>query len=243
MKKTLYLFVVAFTIIGYCNAQLNDYKYMVVPKHFEIFNKANSKNPFKINATDFDGNGTHDIVLSKQYNGEYVPVRGRQCSSEQMPFIKEKFKTYTDFAHASLDDIYGEKLNTSYAKEATNFSSLLLVNQGDGKFKKTVLPIEAQSFPLLKTVFHDLNNDGFKDAILAGNIYNTEVETPRLDAISGIVLISNQKDGYNFLPYTESGLYLDGNIKSIEKIILSDDTPILISTRNNGPLEVHSINQ
>jgi len=41
MKKTLYLFVVAFTIIGYCNAQLNDYKYMVVPKHFEIFNKAN----------------------------------------------------------------------------------------------------------------------------------------------------------------------------------------------------------
>ena len=205
--------------------------------------KANSKNPFKINATDFDGNGTHDIVLSKQYNGEYVPVRGRQCSSEQMPFIKEKFKTYTDFAHASLDDIYGEKLNTSYAKEATNFSSLLLVNQGDGKFTKTVLPIEAQSFPLLKTVFHDLNNDGFKDAILAGNIYNTEVETPRLDAISGIVLISNQKDGYNFLPYTESGLYLDGNIKSIEKIILSDDTPILISTRNNGPLEVHSINQ
>ncbi|WP_136465056.1 VCBS repeat-containing protein [Flagellimonas onchidii] len=203
--------------------------------------KASPEKPFKIYATDFDDNGTNDIVLSKKYNGAYVPVRGRECSSQQMPFIKQKFETYTEFANASLSDIYGEKLNSSYENSVTQFESVLLINKGDGNFEKKLLPTEAQTFPLLDCVFIDLNQDGFEDVITAGNIYETEVETPRLDAISGVVLLSNGKDGYQPLSHEDSGLFLDGNVKSIELIEGPNNTKYLLSAANNGALTIYKV--
>ncbi|PCJ94588.1 MAG: hypothetical protein COA50_12585 [Flavobacteriaceae bacterium] len=203
--------------------------------------KASIEKPFKIYAHDFDNNGTQDIVLTKKYNGEYVPVRGRECSSQQMPFIQEKFPSYNDFANATLNDVYGDKLNESYQSEVSEFKSILLINKGNGQFKKQLLPMEAQAFPILNFVTYDINKDGYEDCILAGNIYGTEVETPRLDAISGLVLLSNGKDGYTPTPYWESGLYLDGNVKNIEVL----NTPkgiILLNTINNGVLGIHQLN-
>ncbi|MBT8187608.1 MAG: VCBS repeat-containing protein [Croceitalea sp.] len=198
--------------------------------------KASIDKPFKIYATDFDDNGSNDIVLSKKYNGEYVPVRGRECSSQQMPFIKEKFKTYNEFANATLVDVYGEKLEASYQNEATNFYSVLLLNKGESSFEIKPLPIEAQMLPVLSIVTMDVNKDGFEDCILAGNIYDTEVETPRLDALSGTVLLSNQKDGYFTLPFEKSGLQFEGNIKNMLLLQMGQTTTILASQNNGGIL-------
>ncbi len=204
--------------------------------------KASKKKPFKVYSNDFDDNGTPDIVLSKKYNGEYVPVRGRECSSQQMPFIQEKFETYSEFANAKLVDIYGEKLNNSYEAEATEFRSLLMINKGDGKFSKNYLPNEAQLFPILNIISKDLNNDNLDDLILAGNIYNTEVETPRLDGISGMLLFSNGQDGYQALPYSKSGLLLEGNIKDLLSLRVNE-REILLATQNDGNLQVFGQNQ
>ncbi len=203
--------------------------------------KASKKKPLKVFANDFDDNGTPDIVLSKQYNGTYVPIRGRECSSQQMPFIQQKFETYSDFANANMVDIYGEKLKTSYEAEANEFNSVLLINKGDGSFYKKFLPQEAQLFPILSAHFRDLNNDGYEDALIAGNIYETEVETPRLDAYSGLILISNQSDGYGVMPWSKSGLILNGNIKDI-MLIEQNKKTLLIATQNNGPLNIHELN-
>jgi hypothetical protein len=202
--------------------------------------KAAKNKPFKIYATDFDDNGTNDIVLSKKYNETYVPVRGRECSSQQMPFIQEKFPTYAEFANASLTDIYGDKLKQSYEREVTEFKSVLLINLGNGSFRKSPLPVEAQIFPVMATITEDFNSDGFEDLVLAGNIYETEVETPRLDAVSGLVLLSDGKGGYLPQPHVKSGLYLRGNVKDILKINRGE-TELLLSTANNGPLGVHLI--
>lgn len=203
--------------------------------------KASKKKPFKVYSTDFDDNGTFDIVLSKQYNGEYVPVRGRECSSQQMPFIQEKFKTYSDFANAKLVDIYGEKLDTAYEAEANEFKSVLLLNKGQGNFGITFLPNEAQFFPIMDALIMDLNKDGYEDLLIAGNIYETEVETPRLDAISGLILLSNGKDGYAPMQWAKSGLYLDGNIKDLETIS-GPQGRLIIATQNNGPLAIFQQN-
>ena len=203
---------------------------------------ASKEKPFKIYANDFDDNGTPDIVLSKKYKGEFVPVRGRECSSQQMPFIKEKFETFDEFANAKLVDVYGEKLDTAYENEVTNFNSILLLNKGNGDFVLKELPTEAQSFPVLATVFKDLNGDGFEDCILAGNIYQTEVETPRLDFVSGVVLISNQKDGYKTMNRSESGLYLTGNAKDLVWLKSATNKELLLTATNNSSLIINSLN-
>ncbi len=202
--------------------------------------KATSAKPFKIYADDFDNNGTHDIVLSKKYQGEYVPARGRECSSQQMPFIKGKFPKYADFANATLFDIYGEKLQASYNKEATGFESVLLLNQGDGKFLQKSLPIEAQLFPVLDIVIYDFNKDGFEDCLIGGNIYETEVETPRLDAVSGIILLSNGKDGYTVANNQKSGLFPNGNLNSFE-LLTDPKKKLLILGFNSEKVMIYSL--
>jgi hypothetical protein len=92
----------------------------------------------------------------------------------------------------------------------------------------------------MATITEDFNSDGFEDLVLAGNIYETEVETPRLDAVSGLVLLSDGKGGYLPQPHVKSGLYLRGNVKDILKINRGE-TELLLSTANNGPLGVHLI--
>lgn len=198
---------------------------------------ATTEKPFKVFANDFDQNGTPDIVLSKKYKDEYVPVRGRECSSQQMPFIQEKFKTYNEFANAKLIDVYGDALTSAYKAEATTFSSLLLLSNPKGnKYEIKKLPIQAQAFPLLAaqdlTELKEYNNC----ILIGGNIYETEVETPRLDAISGLILQFDIKGETSIIPQTQTGLYLDGNVKDIIKIKTNNGYLFIIGRNNDTPL-------
>ena len=52
--------------------------------------KASGNETFDVYLNDFDGNRTNDIVLSYYNEGEQYPVRGRECSSQQIPSIKKK---------------------------------------------------------------------------------------------------------------------------------------------------------
>lgn len=217
-----------------------DYLVGNVGENFKF--KASKEKPLKVYLNDFDDNNTPDIVLSKKYNGEFVPIRGRECSSQQMPFIKTKFKTYNEFANAKLVDVYGDKLKTAYENEVTTFSSILLLNKGNGNFSVNKLPFSAQSFPVLTVVFKDLNNDGYEDCILGGNIYETEVETPRLDHISGVVLLSNQEDGYIAIPRNHTGLYLEGNVKAMTLLKTTKNKDLLITALNNADILINSLN-
>jgi len=136
------------------------------------------------------------------------------CGGRGSGAANDALNTGDDVRLVAMADSFQEKLDSSYKKEATQFKSLILINKGQGKFDKVFLPSLAQTAPIFNTVFIDLNNDGYEDAIILGNIYNTEVETPRLDMGTGIVLLS-QQDRYKALSFIESGLYISGNAKSL----------------------------
>ena len=201
--------------------------------------KTSPEKPLRIYADDFDDNGTHDLVLSYEYENKYVPLRGKECSTQQMPFLAEKIPTFTEFANASLQDIYGEKINTSYMREVTDLKSYILINNGDSTFKKVKLPDLAQTIPILSSDVFDYDKDGFEDIIVSGNIYNTEVETPRLDNPFALVLLSNNVDGYYCLSPEITGLYTNGNAKSIQII---DNPKLLLIGNNNKSIESFKIN-
>ncbi len=201
-----------------------------VGKNFK--QKASPDHPLYLFSNDYDNNGTLDCVLAKDYKGNIVPARGRQCSSEQMPFISDKFKTYNEFASANIVDILGDdKIEDGIKLKAVDFYSYLLKNEG-GKFIFEKLPPLAQASPINDMVVSDYNKDGKDDLLLVGNDYNTEYETPRLDAGNGLILL-NKNQGFKSLTVTESGLFSPGDAKKVRKIKYQNKDLFVVANNNN----------
>ncbi len=181
--------------------------------------KASNEEPFEVYANDFDINGSLDIVLGYHEEGKVYPLRGRQCSSDQMPFIKKKFSTYNEFGSADLAKVYGsENLDASLHYQANTFATVYIENLGDFEFKVKKLPSLAQFSSVNSIIIDDFNEDGNLDAVLAGNLYGSEVETPRNDASYGITLFGNGDGSFKVLFPYESGLFVKGDVKQLQKL-------------------------
>lgn len=207
--------------------------------------KADSKKSLHIYCNDFDGNGTSDIVLSNEYKskGISLPVRGRECSSQQMPFIVDKFPTYEGFASASLESIYDpNKLAESLHYEVKTFESSIIINNGDGTFSTQALPPIAQIAPIKSIVVYDYNQDGNNDLIVAGNMFNAEVETTRYDAGKGLILEGDGKGNFSPLTSEEAGLYLNTNVKHLAMLKNDNNKMSLLVAANNAPLQWYAFN-
>ena len=201
--------------------------------------QATEKEPFSIYMNDYDRNNKNDIVLSYYEGGTEYPVRGKGCSSEQIPVINYKFKDYESFATASLEDVYtSEELGKSLQFKVNSFATTYIENQGNGKFKKTPLDNLAQISAINSIVANDFNNDGNLDLVVGGNLYGSEVETPRSDSSYGSLIVGNGKGNFNSkMPY-ESGLMVKGEVKAVEKIKLAGGHEGLLFAKNNDYLQL-----
>ena len=175
--------------------------------------QASAEKPFHIYTDDFDNNGIEDIVLAKYHQARQVPVRGKSCTSQQMPFLKEKFKKYADFANADLKGIFGENIESSLHYEATEFRSGVFINNGHGGFTFVPFPNQAQLAPINSILYHDFDDDGTKDLLMGGNNYQPEVETARSDAGTGIFLKGLPQGAFKYIHNTKTGLYADKDVR------------------------------
>ena len=199
--------------------------------------KASEDHPFKVYANDFDNNGTNDIVLAKFYKDDYVPVRGRECTSEQMPYVADKFEDYHSFASSKLIDILPEdKVDDAVVYEIKSFESIILINE-NGKLSKKLLPNKAQIAPLKSAFVMDINGDDYLDIITVGNHYGVEVETTRYDAGFGNVLLGSKNGDYSILDPTESGFYMPTDSREIDEIKVGNRKMLLV-TNNNGEIKL-----
>ncbi|MFS4417472.1 VCBS repeat-containing protein [Maribacter sp. 2307ULW6-5] len=201
--------------------------------------KAKKGEPFTLYTYDYDGNNNEDLVLSYYQDGEQYPVRGRECSSQQIPAIKKKFKDYNSFAEANLAQIYSkEHLEKSTKFSVEDFGSVYVENLGDGTFQLKRLELFAQLSSLNDFATGDFNNDGNLDVLGAGNLYGSEVETPRNDAGYGLVLIGNGKGEFKALKPYETGVHISGEVKSIHKIRLAGGKEGFLIAKNNDFLQL-----
>ena len=200
--------------------------------------KASKDDSFIVVASDFDMNGKSDIVLATHFDGKEVPVRGRECSSQQLPYIKEEFPTYDGFAKASLEEIIGkEKLKGSLRYELTEFNSGIFWGTADGDYRWEAFPPEAQFSPIVGFVVEDVNGDGKPEVIAAGNLFDTEVETTRYDAGQGVIM-SWTKDGWQIHSPVETGFYAGGNVRELKPVKVKGKNGMLVA-RGNGPLSLY----
>ena len=194
---------------------------------------ATNENPFHIYTNDFDNNGTEDIVLAKNYKSKLVPVRGKSCTSQQMPYLKEKIKTYNDFANSNLQQILGSSFNSATHYQANEFRSGYFINENN-KFKFVPFPVQAQISPINSILYHDFDNDGIKDLVLAGNNYTSEVETTRADAGIGVFLKGKTNGAFEYISNKKTGFYANKDVRNLLLINTKKSTNILIANNNDN---------
>jgi hypothetical protein len=195
--------------------------------------KASPAQPVRLFYGDFDDNGSRDLVEAKYEGERLLPVRGRSCSSQAMPFLAQKFPTYDQFASSVLREIYPpQKLDQCGQLVATTLASSLLQHDGQGRFTVTPLPRRAQIAPVFGgVVLDDL-------VILAQNSYAPEPETGRHDGGTGLVLRCGP-DGLQVVPPYEHGMVDFGDRKAMVLRRSRDLHAEVLVAHNDGPLHAY----
>lgn len=205
--------------------------------------KTSIEEPFDIYYKDFDENGKKDIVLGYYNANKHYPLRGFSCSSNQVPKLKKTIGKYDLFASMEIDAVYGENnLSDALHYKADTFASSFVENLGDGKFKITSLPVEAQFSSINDILIDDFNLDGNLDALLVGNLFASEIETPRNDAGTGLVLLGTGNHSFNVLSSKESGFFTNGDVKRV-KMLSNTNQKLIIVANNNDFLQTYRLNQ
>ncbi len=209
--------------------------------------KVSEAEPMEVIASDIDDNGTIDPVFfyfikDKDGKKQLFPGINRSLLASQVPSIKKQFLHNNDFASAGYKDIFKGKSTggvlTLYCNETR---SCYFENTGNGKFIKHALPAEAQFAPVNAIICYDLDNDGYKDLLLGGNEYQTEVMTGRYDASYGCFLRGNNKKEFMPVSPVATGLILRGDVKDLSLLEAGNGRMLLLAAINNDSLHVFGI--
>jgi len=201
--------------------------------------KVSQEQPMRITAKDFDRNGTLDPVCSYYVQGKSYPIYHKNLLLQQIPSLKNKFKTYEDYARATMDDIFPENtVKDAYVRDSRFFESAWIENLGRGSFRMHALPVEAQIAPVFGMLANDYNADGNADLLLTGNSYSSNVYDGQHDAFTGLWLKGDGKGGFTPVPGRESGFFVDGDAKGLAELVMNNGSSLILAGQNSGSLKV-----
>jgi hypothetical protein len=207
------------------------------------FYRASEKEPIKIVAKDFNGDGTFDPLMGYFIQGKRYPSIPRDALNQQVIQFRRKFPHYADYAKVTFDELLSsDETKGAHSGEATYLQSAYIENTGNGNFKIRALPIEAQKSPVFGIVTGDVNADGHEDVILTGNFYPNEVNMGRQDASTGLLLLGNGKGDFKSVQCLESGLMIHGDARKSVFFKGTNQEKWLLTAVNSGSIQINKLN-
>ena len=206
--------------------------------------KCSKSNPMKLFVNDFDDNGTIEQITTQTINGKDMPLPLKKELASQIPSIKKKNLSFAAYAKKSFQEIFKPEVVENSIKKIANIQeSVIAINKGNGQFEIQVLPSAVQ-FSCVNTICTaDVNKDGILDIILGGNQYEFKPQFSRLDANYGSVLIGNKKGKYTWMPYSESGFFLKGEVKHLKIIKNKNNSLSIIAVINENKPKIFKLNE
>lgn len=153
--------------------------------------KASTEKPMKLYIDDFDENGQPDPIIFYDYFGNDVPFASKDKLTDQLPYLKKKFLSYSNFSKIKgIEDLTGKKeseiLETRKIKE---LRSMAYLNPG-ANIQAVPLPKEAQM-----STIEDFEITDNGTLVYVGNYLNYTNELGKSNSNSGGVLrVNNQKE-------------------------------------------------
>ena len=192
--------------------------------------KVSKEYPCTMVYKDFDNNGSVDGIMSYFINGKSYPSLSRDEMLEQLPLLRKKYNDYASYATATINDLFSEnELSTAKKLVADNMATSYIENKGNGKFEIRQLPVQAQFSPVYAINSIDVNKDGNPDLLLAGNFEKTRVSIGKMDANHGMLFLGDGKGNFKYVPQTESGFSVKGDVRDILLLKVKEKTKVLFS--------------
>ena len=192
------------------------------------FNASKSK-PLRLYYNDFDKNGFGEgIICFEAENGKDYPYALRHDLIDQIKSLKKKFPDYESFKTADITKIFDQKiLNQSDIHSVNTLETSIYIKKEGFEFEKISIPKETQFSPVYSINSHDFDNDGDKDILLGGNLYDVKPEIGIYDASYGLYLenLGNLKFKYH---RDGKGFFVKGEIRDI----LISDKNVFVSKNN-----------
>jgi enediyne biosynthesis protein E4 len=201
--------------------------------------KASVDTPVELVVADFNKDGVTDPILSYYIQGKSYPLATRDELLDQIGSLRKKFVKYADYSHATAVDFGDDNvLKKAYKHQATNLKSVWIENVGED-FEIHQLPEEANFSCINGSVHVDINSDGKKEIVVAGNFYPYKPQLGRSDASFGLAL--NFNNGFLSL-YSKPSAYLGltGDIRDIA-LIESKHSQYVVVSRNNDKCSIFKI--
>jgi hypothetical protein len=204
------------------------------------------KQPAELVAKDFDGNGVIEPVLCyyiKNNDGKYELSVGisRDDWARQMPSIKNTFEQNAPYAKASMNGILTQSMmDGATVLHCSETRSGWFENNGKGEFTFHAFPLQAQIAPVNATVVTDVNDDGIKDIILAGNDYEASVMPGAYDASYGLLLTGKGKGIFDAVTPVQSNFIVDGDVRDL-KMINTKDGKLILCGINNAAMKTFQV--
>lgn len=158
----------------------------------------------------------------------------------QVPLINKQYASNKDFTTATADKIFGNS-KSLVVLTCSETRSCWIENKGNGQFEMHALPGEAQFAPVNAIICDDLDGDGIKDILLAGNEYQAEVLTGRYDALYGCFLKGDNKKQFKAISPVVSGFKVDGDVKDMKMITTATNKKLILVAVNNDYLKVFEV--
>lgn len=185
------------------------------------------KEGMRMYVSDFDQNDTIEQLFCYRIDEKDYPILDKDELIMQLPFLKKQYKYYSDYAKASMKDLFTvEQLENAIQKSIDLVDSSVFIFKGD-TFIFEPLPSEIQYSNISAIHKTDKDNDGIPEIILGGNNYSVKPQFGAQDASKGWILNLKNK--------MLSSLNIPGEIRNFETTKYHNNT-LLITTINNDSI-------
>jgi hypothetical protein len=159
--------------------------------------RASNNAPVKVFLKDFDKNGTIEKIFSHTINGADMPVFLKKDITEQLPALKKENLKHQDFAPKTIQALFPNTLSDAKVLTVNTTASIIAINNSNKGFTVQPLPYQLQLSSIQALVVDDINNDGNKDILAAGNFFDLLPQFCSIDASYGNLLLGNGKGGFD----------------------------------------------